>query len=148
MSGNLNKALIIGRLTKDPEMRATANGKSVANITVATSKSWKDKSTGAKQERSEFHRVVAFDKLAEIIGQYLKKASQVYIEGEIQTRKWTDNSGVDKYSTEIIASQMTMLDSKGQAEQPKDHIEPGNSKPAADPFMDEIPFNQINPRLP
>ncbi len=105
----INKAIIVGTLGKDPEMRFTQAGKAVANLSVATSEKWKDKQTGQQQEATEWHRVVAFDRLAEIMGEYLTKGSQVYIEGKIQTRKWQDNDGKDRYSTELVANQMQML---------------------------------------
>lgn len=109
---SINKAILIGHLGKDPETKFMPDGKAVANITVATSESWKDKS-GEKQERTEWHRVSFFGKLAEIVGQYLKKGSQVYIEGRIQTRKWQDKDGNERYTTEIIGDEMKMLDKKG-----------------------------------
>ena len=106
---SVNKAIIIGHLGKDPETRYTANGDAICNITIATSESWKDKTSGEKKERTEWHRVVFYRRLAEIAGQYLKKGSQVYIEGSIHTRKWTDKEGHDRYTTEIQANEMTML---------------------------------------
>lgn len=109
---SINKAILIGNLGKDPETKFMPDGKAVANITVATSESWKDKS-GEKQERTEWHRVSFFGKLAEIVGQYLKKGSQVYVEGRIQTRKWQDKDGNERYTTEIIGDEMKMLDKKG-----------------------------------
>lgn len=109
---DLNKAMIIGRLTRDPEVRTTPSGTSVANFAVATNYSWKDQA-GNKQDKTEYHDVVAWRKLAEIIGQYLKKGSKVYIEGRLETRSWDDQQGNKKYRTEIIADNMIMLDSKG-----------------------------------
>jgi len=109
---NLNKAMIIGNLTRDPEVRTTPQGTSVASFSVATNFIWKD-ADGQKQERAEYHNVVAWRKLAEIIGQYLKKGSKVYIEGRLQTRDWTGQDGVKKYRTEITAENMIMLDSRG-----------------------------------
>lgn len=119
MSG-VNKAIIVGRLGRDPEVRSTQDGTRVANLSVATSENWKDKDTGEKRERTEWHRVVIFnDKLAEVAEKYLKKGSQVYLEGQIQTRKWTDQSGAEKYSTEIVLQrfrgELTMLDGKSNA---------------------------------
>ena len=111
---NLNKAMIIGNLTRDPEVRTTPQGTAVASFGVATNFVWKDAS-GQKQEKAEFHNVVAWRKLADIIGQYLKKGSKVYIEGRLQTRDWTGQDGVKKYRTEIIADNMIMLDSKGNS---------------------------------
>lgn len=117
MARGLNKVMLIGSLGKDPEMRQIPNGGAVANITVATSESWKDKNTGQNQERTEWHRVVFFNRLAEIVCQYLKKGSKIYIEGQLRTRKWQDKSGQDRYTTEIVASEMQMLDSRGGGQQ-------------------------------
>ena len=114
MARGINKAIIVGNLGRDPEVRYTANGSAVANITVATSESWKDKQSGERQERTEWHRVVFFGRLAEIAEEYLKKGSQVYIEGSIRTQKWQDKeSGQDRYTTEIVARDMQMLGSRG-----------------------------------
>ena len=109
----VNKVIIVGNLGNDPEVRYAQSGSAIANISVATSDSWKDKTTGEKQERTEWHRIVMFNRLGEIAGEYLKKGSKVYIEGKLQTRKWQDQSGQDRYSTEIVADQMQMLDSRG-----------------------------------
>ena len=111
---SVNKAIILGRLGKDPEMRYLPNGDAVANVTIATSESWKDKQSGDKRETTEWHRVVFFRKLAEIAGQYLKKGSQVYIEGKITTRKWQDKDGQERYTTEIVANDMTMLGGRSE----------------------------------
>ena len=114
MARGINKAIIVGNLGRDPEVRYTANGSAVANVTVATSESWKDKQSGERQERTEWHRVVFFGRLAEIAEEYLKKGSQVYIEGSIRTQKWQDKeSGQDRYTTEIVARDMQMLGSRG-----------------------------------
>jgi single-strand DNA-binding protein len=103
MSGSLNKVMLIGNVGRDPEIRSTQNGTSVANLSIATSESWKDKNTGERKERTEWHRVVVFnDGLVGVIEQYLRKGSTVYIEGQLQTRKWTDQSGAEKYTTEIV----------------------------------------------
>lgn len=112
---SVNKVILVGNVGKDPETRYMANGDAVTNITVATSESWKDKS-GEKQEKTEWHRVTFYRKTAEIAGKYLAKGSSVYIEGRLETRKWTDNSGTEKYSTEIVASEMKMLGKKGGGE--------------------------------
>mgnify|MGYP000240208577 CR=1 FL=1 len=113
----VNKVIILGNLGKDPEVRFMPNGGGVANLTIATSESWKDKQTGEQKEKTEWHRVVMFGKLAEIAGEYLKKGSKVYIEGSLQTRKWTNQQGQDQYTTEIVVQgfngTMQMLDSKG-----------------------------------
>ena len=113
MARGVNKVILIGNLGKDPEVRYMPNGNAVANITLATSESWKDKSSGEQQEKTEWHRIVMFRRLGEIAGEYLKKGSKVYIEGKLQTRKWQDNSGNDRYTTEIVADQMQTLDSRG-----------------------------------
>jgi single-strand DNA-binding protein len=109
MARGINKVIIVGNLGNDPEVRYANNGSAIANISVATTDSWKDKNTGEQQEKTEWHRVVMFNRLGEIAGEYLKKGSQVYIEGKLQTRKWQDQSGQDKYSTEIVANEMQML---------------------------------------
>lgn len=137
---DLNKVMIIGRLGADPEQRYMPNGKAVANIRVATSERWKDRQTGDAKERTEWHSIVAYEKLAEIICEYLRKGSQVYIEGKLQTRKWQDKEGKDRYTTEIIAQQMQMLGGKPQGERPvKQQEQP--AAPADDGgFDDDIPF--------
>jgi single-strand DNA-binding protein len=112
MARGVNKAILVGNLGRDPEVRYAPNGQAVANITLATSESWKDKNTGDKQEKTEWHRVVFFGKLAEIAGEYLKKGMQVYVEGRLQTRKWQDKDGQDRYTTEIVANEMQMLGSR------------------------------------
>ncbi len=112
-SRGINKVILVGNLGNDPETRFMPTGGAVTNLSIATSESWKDKTSGQQQERTEWHRVVFFNRLAEIAGEYLKKGSKVYIEGSLRTRKWQDKSGVDKYSTEIVASEMQMLDSRG-----------------------------------
>ncbi len=145
---SVNKAIIVGNLGADPEVRYLTNGDAVANISIATSESWKDKQTGEKVEKTEWHRVVMFRRLGEIAGQYLKKGSKVYIEGKLQTRKY-DKQGIDTYSTEIVANQMQMLDSKSDATttpvstQPiQSPVKPPGPQPAAaeTPFDDDIPF--------
>ena len=109
-------AVIMGHVGTDPEVRYTPSGSAVTNLSVATSESWKDKQSGEMQERTEWHRVVFYNKLAEIAGEYVKKGSKVYINGSIRTRKWQDQSGADKYTTEIIANDMQMLDRKGEVD--------------------------------
>ena len=139
----INKAILVGRLGRDPEVRYTANGTAVANFTVATSERWKDKNSGDMQERTEWHRIVAFGRLGEICGEYLAKGRQVYIEGRLQTRSW-EQDGVKRYTTEIVANEMKMLGSKGSA----GDFSQAPSKPASDypepPYMDsqddDIPF--------
>mgnify|MGYP000844443486 FL=1 len=140
----VNKTIIIGRLGNDPEMRYMPSGEAVANLSIATSENWTDKTTGEKREKTEWHRVVAFRKLAEIIGQYCKKGDQIYIEGKLQTRKWSDKNGQDHYTTEIIADQIQMLGGKQDAAKPQN--QPGSSgncgrQPDAPPaFDDDLPF--------
>ena len=117
MAGSVNKVILIGNLGKDPEVRTMQNGNKVANLTLATSENWKDKNTGERKEKTEWHRVVIFGNLAGIAESYLKKGSKVYICGQLQTRKWQDQSGQDKYTTEVVlqgyGGELTMLDSRG-----------------------------------
>lgn len=122
----VNKVIIVGTLGRDPEVRYTPNGNAVANLNVATSEQWTDKQSGAKQERTEWHRVVVYGKIAEIAGQYLKKGSQVYLEGKLQTRKWQDQSGQERYSTEII------IDQNGQMQMLGSRQQQGNDQPYPD----------------
>jgi single-strand DNA-binding protein len=145
-SRGINKVILIGNLGQDPEVRYMPNGNAVANVSVATSESWKDKNSGEMQERTEWHRVVFFRRLAEIVGEYLKKGSKVYVEGRLQTRKWQDQSGNDRYTTEIVADQMQMLDSRGGGGGAFDSApSQSQSAPAPGPgpdegFDDDIPF--------
>lgn len=111
-SRGVNKVIIVGNLGKDPDMKYMPNGDAVTNVTVATSESWTDKNTGEAKEQTEWHRVVFFRRLAEVAGEYLKKGSKVYIEGMLKTRKWQDDKGQDRYTTEIVANNMQMLDSR------------------------------------
>ncbi|HEJ7990200.1 TPA: single-stranded DNA-binding protein [Serratia liquefaciens] len=149
-SKGINKAIIVGNLGKDPEVRYMPNGGAVANITLATSESWRDKATGEQKEKTEWHRVVLFGKLAEIAGEYLRKGSQVYIEGKLTTRKWADQAGVEKYTTEIhvnVGGVLQMLGGKPdggggsqpqqQGRQPQQHA--SSNEPPMD-FDDDIPF--------
>ena len=152
MAGSLNKVLLIGRLGADPEIKQMVNGKSVARLSVATSQSWKDKSTGERKEKTEWHRVVIFNEgLVNVVQQYLKKGANVYIEGSLTTRKWKDEaSGQDKYSTEIVLqgynSSLTMLDGKSKSENSNLVTENKSSLPNDDmtssnsDLDDEIPF--------
>jgi single-strand DNA-binding protein len=112
MARSVNKVILIGNLGNDPEIRYTPNGSAVANVSLATSESWRDKQSGEMQDRTEWHRVVFFNRLAEIVGEYLKKGSKIYVEGALRTRKWQDKSGLDRQTTEIIANEMAMLDSR------------------------------------
>jgi single-strand DNA-binding protein len=120
----INKVIIVGNCGQDPELKHLPSGGAVTNISVATSESWKDKNTGEQKERSEWHRVVFFNRLAEIAGEYLKKGSKVYVEGSLRTRKWQAQDGSDRYSTEIVASEMQMLDSRGQDSQQSAAVSP------------------------
>ena len=153
-SRGINKVILVGNLGQDPEVRYMPNGGAVCNITLATSESWKDKNTGEQHEKTEWHRVVAFRRLAEIMGEYLKKGSKVYIEGKLQTRKWQDQQGQDRYTTEIIADEMQMLDSRGGSAEfgssqgapsrgapQQQRSQPAAAAPPSDPgFEDDIPF--------
>ena len=145
---SVNKVILIGNLGRDPEVRYMPDGAAIANISVATTDVWKDKG-GEKQERTEWHRIAFFGKLAEVAGEYLKKGSQVYVEGRLQTRKWQDKDGQDRYTTEIVAERMQMLGSRaGQGgNDASDRATPsspsGQQKPSAarfDDFEDDIPF--------
>jgi len=143
-SRGINKVIVLGNLGKDPEIRYAANGSAIASFSIATSESWKDKNSGEKVEKTEWHRVSAFGKLAEIIGEYLKKGSQVYIEGKLQTRKWQDKSGADRYTTEIVAKDMEMLGSKNSgnsgAPETKRELQQEALVYNKPDFDDEIPF--------
>ena len=153
---SVNKAILIGHLGKDPEVRYMPNGEAVANVTLATSETWKDK-TGEKQERTEWHNIVFYKRLAEIAGQYLKKGSQIYVEGRITTEKWQDKEGKDRYTTKIVANEMKMLGGKSSGssnfevvEKPAASSEQSSAVPASkapapaksnfDNFDDDIPF--------
>lgn len=148
MAGSVNKVILIGNLGADPEIRRTQDGKAIANLRIATSESWKDKNTGERKEKTEWHRVVVFNEgLCRVAEQYLKKGSKVYLEGQLQTRKWTDKDGVEKFSTEIVlqgfGGALTMLDSRegGKSEGPQDDFGSAPAKPRASKEMDdEIPF--------
>lgn len=152
---SVNKVILVGNLGKDPEVRYAPSGDAIANVTLATSENWKDKN-GEKQEKTEWHRVSFFGKTAEVVGQYLKKGSQVYVEGRIQTRKWTDKEGQERYTTEIVADKMQMLGGRsgsasmdsgdsGESRRPAARPAPTSSpaKPAGasfDDLEDDIPF--------
>lgn len=112
MARGVNKVILVGNCGQDPETKFTASGAAIANLSIATSETWKDKQTGQPQERTEWHRVVFFGRLAEIVGEYVRKGSKVYIEGSLRTRKWQDQSGQDRYTTEIVANEMQLLDSR------------------------------------
>ena len=149
MSGSLNKVLLIGRLGADPEIKQMVNGKNVARLSLATSQSWKDKNTGEKKQKTEWHRVVIFNEgLVNVVQQYLKKGSQVYIEGQLSTRKWRDEqSGQDKYSTEVVIqgynSSLTMLGGRTENENNNQNTIPSTKNETSSPsndLDDEIPF--------
>jgi single-strand DNA-binding protein len=142
MAGSVNKVILIGNLGKDPEIRRTQDGKAIANLTVATSESWKDKSSGERKEKTEWHRVVIFNEgLSKVAESYLKKGSKVYLEGQLQTRKWTDKDGQEKYSTEVVlqgfGGVLTMLDApKGQAADEQQPDEFGSPAPKQRKFTE------------
>ena len=147
MARGVNKVILVGNLGRDPEVRYMPSGNAVANVTLATTESWKDKQTGEKQERTEWHNVVFYSRLAEIAGEYLKKGSQVYVEGSLRTRKWQDKNGNDRYTTEIIASEMQMLGGRsgstgyaGDAKPPMAEQSASSAGSAPPDFDDDIPF--------
>jgi len=157
MARGINKVILVGNLGNDPDVRYTAGGAAVANVSIATTDSWKDKESGEMQDRTEWHKVVFFGRLAEIVAEYLRKGSQVYVEGRLQTRKWQDKEGHDRYTTEIVAGEMQMLGGRGGSggggggsqtqEPPAEGSQTrggGNnrqSKPPAEDFVDDdIPF--------
>ena len=147
MSRGINKVILVGNLGADPETKYMPSGDAITNLRIATSDTWTDKNSGQKQERTEWHRVVMFKKLAEIAAEYLRKGSQVYIEGSLRTRKWQDKEGRDQYTTEIVANDMTMLGGKGGGDAPareRQERKPAAAAPAAggfdDNLDDDIPF--------
>lgn len=156
MARGINKVILIGNLGQDPEVRYMPSGGAVANVRLATSESWKDKGTGEQQEKTEWHNVVFFGRLGEIVGEYLKKGSKVYVEGRLQTRKWQGKDGNDRYTTEIVANDMQMLDSRGGgsggssggnwddegAQAPRDGASKGGQRKQTvpDDLDDDIPF--------
>ncbi len=157
MARGINKVILIGNLGNDPEVRYAANGNAVATLSVATSEGWRDKESGERKERTEWHRVVLFSRLGEIAGEYLRKGSKVYIEGSLRTRKWQDRDGQDRYTTEIVGNDLQMLDSRGEASGDFNQASSGGlskpsskassssapaSQPAAavDDFDDDVPF--------
>tara|TARA_B100000902_G_scaffold384122_1_gene423878 strand:- start:14 stop:436 length:423 start_codon:yes stop_codon:yes gene_type:complete len=140
MSNGLNKVLILGNLGADPDIKYTQAGSPVANLSVATSESWKDKTTNEKVEKVEWHRVVVFGRLAEIAEQYLKKGSKIFVEGKLQTRDWEDSEGKKRYTTEVIAREMTMLDSKGDSNASSSQASNSATKKDNDKFEEDIPF--------
>ena len=150
MSRGVNKAIIVGNLGNDPEVRRTQSGSAVATISVATSESWTDKGSGQKQTKTEWHKIVFFNRLAEVVEQYLTKGSQVYVEGKLETKKWTDKDGVDRYTTQIIARDMQMLGGRGDNGAPQSQAAtrsaqgapPDSGAPDIN-FDDDIPFARL-----
>jgi single-strand DNA-binding protein len=154
-SRGINKVILVGNLGADPENRTSQTGNAITNISIATSETWKDKSTGQQQERTEWHRVVFFNRLAEIAAEYLRKGSKVYVEGSLRTRKWQDQNGQDRYTTEVVGNEMQMLDSRGMGgdqnggdtqwtppsqPQPQSQPQPTSGGGGFDPVDDDIPF--------
>jgi len=144
MAGSVNKVILVGNLGKDPEIRRTQDGRPIANLSVATSDTWRDKATGERKEKTEWHRVVIFNEgLCKVAEQYLKKGAKVYVEGQLQTRKWTDQSGVEKYSTEVVLqgfnSTLTMLDGRGGGGGGGFGDEPGSDFGASGPSASPAP---------
>jgi single-strand DNA-binding protein len=152
MARGINKVILVGNCGKDPETRYTPSGSAVTNISIATSEQWTDKQSGQKQERTEWHNVVFFNRLAEIAGEYLRKGSQIYVEGSLRTRKWQDKNGQDRYTTEIVANEMQMLGGRGggggdySSSSMNDNRSSSSSSsapqmaPVDDSFDDDIPF--------
>jgi len=149
MARGINKVILVGNVGNAPEVRQTTEGNAIATLSLATSETWKDKQTGEKQEKTEWHRVVFFRQLAEIVGKYVRKGSTLYIEGSLRTRKWQDQQGIDRYTTEIVANDMQMLDSRSDEER-SDNNEPtystqnpmpaNNQPPVLQDFDDDVPF--------
>lgn len=137
----INKVILVGNLGADPETRYMPSGAAVTNIRIATSESWKDKNTGEQQERTEWHSIAFFGRLAEIAGEYLHKGSQVYVEGSLRTRKWQDKEGNDRYTTEVIATEMQMLGGRGGEQ--KQSAQPKPTQPPKQQFDDDVPGDQI-----
>ena len=144
MAGSVNKVILVGNVGKDPEVRRTQEGSPIVNLSIATSESWKDKASGERKEKTEWHRVVIFNEnTAKVAEQYVKKGSKVYVEGSLQTRKWTDQAGADKYSTEVVIGRfngnLTLLDSRGKGDEGAAEPTPAPARAAPD-LDDEIPF--------
>jgi len=149
--GSVNKVILVGRLGKDPEVRYTPDNRAIANITLATSESWKDKNTGQRQEKTEWHRVVFFGGVAGVVGEYLRKGSQVYLEGKLQTRKWQDQNGQDRYSTEVVVDSFTgvmqMLGSRTDGDVPYNQAGSNQSSQNAAP-QQQAPKQDVQQNLP
>ncbi|MFT4059170.1 MAG: single-stranded DNA-binding protein [Legionella sp.] len=158
MARGINKVILIGNVGVDPDVRYLPNGNAVTTLSIATSESWKDKNTGEKQDRTEWHRVVCFNRLGEIAGEYVRKGTKLYVEGSLRTRKWQDQQGQDRYTTEIVANDIQMLDSKGSSmggydDMPQAQYAPQqNSRPAqVSPQSQQIPhdaFDQLDDDVP
>ncbi|MCA0402595.1 MAG: single-stranded DNA-binding protein [Proteobacteria bacterium] len=160
MARGINKVILIGNIGGDPEVRYMPNGNAVATLSVATSETWKDKQTGEKQEKTEWHRVVCFNRLGEIAGEYLRKGSKVYVEGSLRTRKWQDQQGQDKYTTEIVAADLQMLDGKSGGssydtpnqdfnQAPQQTQSFSNQKPASQPKQSmQDAFDELDDDIP
>lgn len=150
MARGVNKVILVGNLGQDPEVRYMPQGGAVANLSVATSESWKDKNTGEAKEVTEWHRVVIYQRLAEIAGEYLRKGSKVYLEGKLKTRKWTDKDNIERYTTEIVVSEMQMLDSRGNEQVPAANQAPVNQarpqqqRPAAGGYAQQAGTHQAS----
>ncbi len=148
MARGVNKVILIGNLGNDPEVRYTPSGSAVANVNLATSETWRDKQSGELKDRTEWHRAVFFNRLAEIVGEYLRKGSKIYVEGTLRTRKWTDKNNIERYTTEIIANEMHILDSRNADINPQqiptneeiDHSLPHHEPTSHENFDDDIPF--------
>ena len=137
----VNKVILVGNLGSDPETRFTNNSSAITTVSIATSRAWKYKNTGQQQEQTEWHRVVFFNRLAEIAGEYLKKGSKVYVEGSLRTNKWTDKEGIERYTTEIIANELQMLDSKNEQGKPNTPSQARNGAPSFNDMDESIPFS-------
>jgi single-strand DNA-binding protein len=159
MARGINKVILVGNVGGDPDVRYMPNGNAVTTLSVATSETWKDKQTGDKQERTEWHRVVCFNRLGEIAGEYVRKGSKLYVEGSLRTRKWQDPQGQDRYTTEIVASDIQMLDSKGGASQSYSEAPPAaaqqegsssaaRSKPKAAQAAAQDAFDELDDDIP
>ncbi|WP_131795298.1 single-stranded DNA-binding protein [Fluoribacter gormanii] len=155
MARGINKVILIGNVGVDPDVRYLPNGNAVTTLSIATSEAWKDKATGEKQERTEWHRVVCFNRLGEIAGEYVRKGSKLYIEGSLRTRKWQDQQGQDRYTTEIVANDIQMLDSKGSSsssfdEMPQAQFAPSNqhSGRQQSPQVPQDAFDQLDDDVP
>ncbi|MFT6790852.1 MAG: single-strand DNA-binding protein [Cellvibrionaceae bacterium] len=152
MARGINKVILVGNLGQDPEVRYLPSGAAVTNISIATTESWKDKQTGQQQDRTEWHRVVFFNRLAEIAGEYLKKGSQIYLEGKLQTRKWQDQGGQDRYTTEIVGSELQMLGARPgtqeyTSQQPTTPMSQGSAASSGSPSSAPAPKSQTAPAM-